>query len=360
MAIAKKQIGSYARALLEAIRDPIINVNTDGIIIDVNEAMEHMTGMTRQRLIGVDFSSHFTDPERAKGKLKEAILEGFSTDSSLGMRSRNKTTVDVLLSANVYKDASGDTIGVLFVARDYTIIKKAIRAMEEANKELESFSYSVSHDLRAPLRAIDGFSQILEEDYAEKLDDEGRRIMATIRNNTKRMGQLIDDLLDFSRLGRQAMNLKNTDMNDIAESVMIELSDASPGRKITWHVGRLPTAKADASLIRQVWFNLLSNSVKFTRTKKYAEIRISGRVKDGKSLYIVEDNGVGFDMRYADKLFGVFQRLHDEKEFEGTGVGLAIASRIIDRHEGKIWANAQVMRGATFYFELPRNENTAF
>jgi PAS domain S-box-containing protein len=352
MALAKKQIGGYARALLEAIRDPIINVNTDGMIIDINGAMEQITNAPREKIIGIHFSSYFTDQDIAIKKFNEALIKGFSIDSSLGLRSRNGTSMDVLLSANVYKDAAGEIIGVLFVARDYTPIKKAILSMQEANKELESFSYSVSHDLRAPLRAIDGFSQMLEEDYAEKLDSEGKRIIATIRKNAQRMSNLIDDLLSFSRLGRQALDLKNTNMDHVVQTVTKDLMDAFPGRKIKWDIDSLPDAKADVSLIRQVWFNILSNAVKFTRKNEHAKIRISGHVKDGKSIYFVEDNGVGFDMKYADKLFGVFQRLHSASEFEGTGVGLAITERIIKRHGGRIWADAAVLRGATFYFEL--------
>ena len=226
--------------------------------------------------------------------------------------------------------------------------------LEAANKELEAFSYSISHDLKAPLRAIDGFSQVVLEDYTEKLDDEGRRYLNIIRSNTQKMGQLIDDLLVFSRLGRQELRALSIDMGKLAKAVSEELKLAVPERKLKFTINTLIPAQGDQAMIRQVFVNLLSNAVKFTRPKERTVIEVDGRSEGNENVYTVKDNGVGFDMQYGNKLFGVFQRLHSSEEFEGTGVGLAIVQRIIHRHGGRVWAEGKVGEGATFYFTLPR------
>ena len=224
--------------------------------------------------------------------------------------------------------------------------------LEAANKELEAFSYSVSHDLRAPLRAIDGFSRIFIEDYADKLDDEGRRVLDVIRNNAQNMGQLIDDLLAFSRLGRKQIEPTTIDMQELARDVSGTLESSS---KSQINIEQLPTANGDRALLRQVFVNLISNAVKYSGTKENAPVEVGGRIENGENVYYVQDKGVGFDMKYAGKLFGVFQRLHSAEEFEGTGVGLAIVQRIVHRHGGRVWAESEVNRGATFYFALPQN-----
>lgn len=226
--------------------------------------------------------------------------------------------------------------------------------LEEANRDLDGFSYSVSHDLRAPLRAIGGFAKILVEDHAERLGEEGRRVTEVIRRNTERMGHLIDDLLAFSRLGRQPLQHSDVDMTSLARSVATELVD--PERAIELRIGDLPRAWGDGNLLRQVWFNLISNAIKYTRPRERATIEIEGKMDHGASVYTVRDNGVGFDERYVDKLFGVFQRLHGASEFEGTGVGLALVQRIVRRHDGWVRAEGKVGEGATFTFALHGKE----
>jgi signal transduction histidine kinase len=223
--------------------------------------------------------------------------------------------------------------------------------LEATNKELESFSYSVSHDLRAPLRAVDGYARMLEEDYAARLDDEGRRLLATVRGASRRMGQLIDDLLAFSRLGRQEPQRQPLDMTALAREVVGELNAAQLARV---DLGTLPGASADASLLRQVWGNLVGNALKYSGKRKDAHVEIGGQEDPEESVYWVRDNGVGFDPRYAAKLFGVFQRLHRAEEFPGTGVGLAIVQRVVARHGGRVWAESKPGEGACFYFSLPR------
>lgn len=228
--------------------------------------------------------------------------------------------------------------------------------LEDTNKELEAFSYSVSHDLRAPLRAIDGFSRVILEDYVDKLDDEGKRFLNIIRGNTQKMGQLIDDLLVFSRFGRQAIRASDIDMAKLAKAVSEEIKLAVPERKVQFTINTLSPAQGDKAMIRQVFANLLSNAIKFTRPKENAMIEVVGSNEGDENIYYVKDNGVGFDMQYVNKLFGVFQRLHSTEEFEGTGVGLAIVQRIIHRHGGRVWAEGKVNEGATFFFTLPRRE----
>jgi PAS domain S-box-containing protein len=230
--------------------------------------------------------------------------------------------------------------------------------LEQANKELEAFSYSVSHDLRAPLRAIDGFSRILVEDYSNKLDQDGNRLLEVVRKNAQNMGQLIDDLLAFSRLGRKAVELSPIDMTDLAKSVFEELNTADGARRPGFKLESIPPANGDRALMRQVFVNLLSNARKYSRLKEQPVIEVGGSTENGNHIYFVKDNGAGFDMQYVNKLFGVFQRLHGPEEFEGTGVGLAIVQRIIHRHGGKVWAEGKVNEGATFYFTLPREADT--
>ena len=237
-------------------------------------------------------------------------------------------------------------------------VQERTRELEVANHELESFSYSVSHDLRAPLRAMSGYAQELLEEHAESLNEEGRHFLRRIHDNANQMGRLIDDLLAFSRLGRQELKRAGIEMTALARTVLEELKAAHPGREIRENIDPLPRARGDASMVRQVWFNLLSNAVKFTGPRKVARIEIGAVEGAGEHTFRVKDNGVGFDMEYADKLFGVFQRLHGPEEFEGSGVGLALVSRIVERHGGRVWAEGRAGEGATVYFTLPADKET--
>jgi light-regulated signal transduction histidine kinase (bacteriophytochrome) len=228
--------------------------------------------------------------------------------------------------------------------------------LETSNSELESFSYSVSHDLRAPLRAMDGFAEMLQESYSDSLDDEGRRKLRVIRESSQKLGQLIDDLLAFSRLGRQTVSATQVDMKAMAAAVCEDLVAASPGPHPSFAIGSMPGAWCDRALIRQVWVNLLANAVKFSGKRQNPAIEAGGHTEGTQNIYYVRDNGAGFDMRYYKKLFGVFERLHSGAEFPGTGVGLAIVQRIVTRHGGRAWAEGKVGEGATFYFALPAQD----
>ncbi|MBK6679462.1 MAG: PAS domain S-box protein [Ignavibacteriales bacterium] len=245
------------------------------------------------------------------------------------------------------------------MALNSTLETRVIERTEElnaANKELEAFAYTVSHDLRAPLRAIDGFSKILMEDYYDTLDDQGRVVCKVISDNAETMGQLIDELLQFSRLSRSELHFLPVDLNPIISSLYEMLTTPEQREKIKFTCPILPVVKADPLMIKQVWQNLLSNAIKFSRKVEEPTVKIDFYEKNDSFVFTVEDNGAGFNMKYAAKLFGVFQRLHTIKEFEGTGVGLAIVQRIVHRHGGKVWAESELNAGAKFYFTLKKAE----
>lgn len=229
------------------------------------------------------------------------------------------------------------------------------RQLESANKELEAFSYSISHDLRAPLRAIIGFTAILEEDHGANLSDDAKRIMNVIKTNTLRMGHLIDDLLSFSRLARQDIKKTNIPTNKMVYEVIEEVIAENRNSKINWQVHEMPDIVGDISAMRQIWINLISNAVKYSAKKDEGQIEIGSEHRGGQTVFFVKDNGVGFDEKYKEKLFKVFQRLHSADEFEGTGVGLAIVEKIVSKHGGDVWAESALNKGAKFYFSLPND-----
>jgi light-regulated signal transduction histidine kinase (bacteriophytochrome) len=233
-------------------------------------------------------------------------------------------------------------------------VTERTQQLEAANRELEAFSYTISHDLRAPLRAVSGFTAILFEEYADAMPAEARGYLKRVKDSGDHMGHLVDDLLAFSRLGRQALRTQRVSMKGIVDRALAELSPALEGRQVELVIGELPDAECDPALIEQVFVNLLSNAFKYSRRREHARVEVGvleGNATEGPT-YFVRDNGAGFDMDYAGKLFGVFQRMHRSEDFEGTGVGLAIVHRVIERHGGRIWAEAKVDAGATFYFTL--------
>jgi len=304
-------------------------------------------------------------------------LDGFQTAALIRGRERSRHTPIIFLTASyesevqVFRGYALGAVDYVFkplrpeilrskvsvfvdLARTTEVVRKQAAQLEAANKDLESFSYSVSHDLRAPLRAIDGYSNILRESCGGQLGDEDKRVLGKILESTRRMGTLIEDLLAFSQLGRRSISATEIDMDALAREVVDELRTA-PGQQVPPCILKpLPLGWGDRSLIRQVWLNLLSNAIKFTGTREVPSIEVGGSSEDARNVYYVKDNGAGFDMRYYDKLFGVFQRLHSTKEFPGTGVGLAIVQRVVVRHGGRAWAEGKSGEGATFYFALPK------
>lgn len=250
-------------------------------------------------------------------------------------------------------DATADVLEKLNTELERRVAERTAQ-LEAANRDLEGFTYSVSHDLRTPLRAIDGFARTLLEDHAEALDDEGRRLLGVVCERARWMGVLIDELLDLSRLRHSPLSASALDMAALVQSALDEVVGAA-GEAPRWHceIGPLPAASGDPMLIRQVWVNLLSNAFKFSAKSAHPSVEVSGSMNGAELVYCVKDNGAGFDMRYYDKLFGVFQRLHRTEEFPGTGVGLAIVKRVVERHGGRVWAESQPGQGAAFYFSLP-------
>jgi len=302
---------------------------------------------------------------------RQVIDTGTSLTHEMQLRLPNGETAIIEAHLEPVLDGEGRCTHVLWVGRNVSErwhAQEAVRRMnaeleqrvaertaqlEAANKELEAFAYSISHDLRAPARALDGYAGILTEDYGTRFDAEGLRLCGVIRSEAQRLGRLIDDLLRFSRLGRTAMRMVPVDMTALVQGVIEELVPASDPGRIACHVAPLPPVLGDGALLRQVWVNLLANAVKFTGRRPAAVIDVSGRVEGHEAIYTVADNGAGFDMAYQEKLFGVFQRLHTDHEFLGTGVGLAIVQRVIHRHGGRVWAEGQVDHGARFSFALP-------
>ena len=258
------------------------------------------------------------------------------------------------------RNEEGVIVGSVVTARDITERRRIDLALAEhsakleaLNKELESFTYSVSHDLRAPLRAIDGYSRMILKRQGNQFDEDTKRLFDVIRNNAKMMGQLIDDLLALSRLGREALSLSRLSMNELTNDVWDELTANNPDRPMNLKIEPVPMCLGDRSLIKQVLVNLISNAIKFTRIREVPLIEAGGYATETEHIFYIRDNGIGFDMRYYDKLFGVFQRLHSNEGYEGTGIGLTIVQRIINRHGGRVWAESEPDKGATFYFTLP-------
>ncbi len=236
-------------------------------------------------------------------------------------------------------------------------VDERTRELQAANADLESFSYSVSHDLRAPLRAVDGYCQMFIEDFGEGVSAQGRLILDKARAGAGRMNQLIDDLLRFARFNRQPLHTRPVQMADLVRGVVARFDEPLRERGVEVRIGELPDCPADGALLEQVFTNLISNALKFTAGRTDTRIEIGATRDAGQQVYFVKDNGVGFDMRYADRLFGVFQRLHSQSEFEGTGIGLSIVQRIVRRHGGRTWAESTLQKGATFYFSLPQGSD---
>ena len=351
------------------------SIGKNNLFVDINDVELSWVGYTRDEVIGKKTIFDFLVPEDHY-KLKlfiEQLNQGkINSIKDLEVRYLRKdgTSFDAILNSTIIFNNDGRSARSRTVVLDNSEIKKSQAKITElneelasnnqqlikANEELESFSYSVSHDLRAPLRAIDGYCEILKEDYEHNLDEEGKRVLSVIIQNSKRMGVLIDDLLDFSRLGRKQLRLGEVNSNIILEELKVDLKI---DEKINIEIKELVNCIADRSLLKHVWQNLLSNSLKYTSKIMKPSIRISSYIDKESVVYCIEDNGVGFEEKYKHKLFQVFQRLHHNDEYEGTGVGLAIVQRIISKHNGEVWAESVPNQHTKFYFSIPINTNYA-
>lgn len=349
------------------------SIGDNNLFVEINDVELSWTGYTREEVIGKMTIYDFLIPEdhyKIQSFLKELKLGLSSSIKDLEVKYRRKdgSTFDAILNSTILFNDKGKSTRSRTVVLDNSEIKKSQAKINllnqelennnlqlvKANEELESFSYSVSHDLRAPLRAIDGYCEILREDYEQNLDHEGKRVLNVIVQNTKRMGVLIDDLLDFSRLGRKVMRMAEVNQNAVIEELISELNI---DKNTSINIELLHNCLADRSLMKQIWQNLLSNSLKYSSKNMKPCIRISSYINNTEIVYCIEDNGVGFDEKYKHKLFQVFQRLHHDDEYEGTGVGLAIVHRIVAKHKGNVWAESTPNLSTKFYFSIPINRS---
>ncbi len=344
--------------LVEQLINKILDAGQATIVLRKQtgfEGVRHLLSLDRDNSDMDDFRLAVDQMimEEKQSLRRRALDSTATTHSTIGLLSIG-TLLQFILLSSVYYLIRHDINARRRVA---TELQRRGEQLEAANKELEAFSYSVSHDLRAPLRHIDGYVNLLEKSAARVLDENGNRYLQTISDSAKQMGRLIDELLVFSRMGRTDMANTPVSLNQLIKEVLQTLQHETDGRSISWSIASLPVVRADPSMLRLVLVNLVSNAIKFTKTRPLAKIEI-GTLPDTTEevLCYVRDNGVGFDMRYVDKLFGVFQRLHRPEEFEGTGIGLANVRRIIQRHGGRTWADGSVDGGATFYFSLPKRE----
>ena len=366
-----KDTNHFLNAILENIPNMIFVKEANGLrFVRFNRAGEILLGLGRDELLGKNDYDLFpkTQADEFVKKDREVLLKGKMHDISEEPITTKEGDKWLHTKKIPIEDETGKAQYLLGISEDITESRQYIKAIKQlnselektvtqlisANKEMEAFTYSVSHDLRAPLRIIDGFGEILLKDYSHAFDEEGKHTLGVIMGNAKHMGQLIDDLLNLSRLGRAQLAIKKADMHEIVEDVIHAISMVDlQMTKAEIKVHPLKACECDISLMRQVWINLISNAVKYSRKREQPVIDIGWEDRNGETVYYVKDNGVGFDMKYYNKLFGVFQRLHKISEFEGTGVGLALVFRIISKHNGKIWAEAVENEGATFYFTLP-------
>jgi PAS domain S-box-containing protein len=356
--------------MVSEIKDyAIFMLDPEGKIVSWNAGAQRIKGYNSEEILGRDFTCFYTAEDVKEGKPEATLIRAAQEGrtETEGWRVRKDGSIfwaNVVVTA--LQDPQGRLRGFAKIARDMSDRKRMESELEAtnaqllaSNHELEAFCYSISHDLRAPLRAIDGFSQALLEDYSGRLDGTAKVYLERVRNGTQRMAALIDDLLALSRITRAEIERQPIDLTEMAQSVARDLSRQDPARKVEFAIAPDLEAEADARLMRTVLENLLGNAWKFTSRRAYARIEFGRTRLDGSSAFFVRDNGAGFDPAYASRLFGAFQRLHKVSEFPGTGVGLASVQRVISRHGGRVWAQSGVDQGATFYFTLLPGPTTA-
>jgi PAS domain S-box-containing protein len=379
---ALQMAGTYNRRLIEASLDPLVTIGPDGRITDVNEATAKITGCSRPELLGTDFVDYFTDPLKAQAGYQQVFREGTVRDYALEIRHKDGTKIPVLYNATVYRDDAGKVIGVFAAARDMTEhlkseemiqrtydelevrvqertsdLNKAVEQLETVNRELNDFAYVVSHDLKAPLRAISTLASILANDYREKLDADGQEQLELLTGRVKRMYNLIEGILQYSRIGRVSEEAaENVDLNEVISQVIDLTSPPAHIRVIIDN--QLPIISGDRTRLQQIFQNLIGNALKYMN-KPQGEVHIGFTNDDGQMKFYVVDNGPGIEEKHFEKIFKIFQTLHPRDEIESTGIGLAIVKKIVEAYEGKIWVESTAGLGTTFYFTLRNKENVS-
>ncbi|MGB9939098.1 AAA family ATPase [Methanosarcina sp.] len=356
-----KLVSKYNRSLIEASLDPLVTIGPDGKITDVNKATELVTGYSREELIGTDFSEYFTKPEKARKGYQHVFQKGLVRDYPLRIQHKDGHITPVLYNASIYRDESGEVIGIFAAARDITELKKTeiilklkLGELARSNAELEQFAYVASHDLQEPLRMITSYLQLLQRKYQGELDDKADKYINFAVDGASRMQSLINDLLEFSRVTTKAREFEPVECELILDRVLSDLEISIKENKAIISYDPLPEVIADNTQLAQVFQNLISNAIKF-RSKELPEIYISAEKKEDQWLFSVSDNGIGIDPKYSDRIFEVFKRLHKREEYPGTGIGLSICKKIVERHGGNIWVESEPGKGSTFYFTLPIN-----
>ena len=352
----------YSRSLIEASLDPLVTISKAGKITDVNKATEEVTGCIREELIGSDFSDYFTEPQEARTGYQKVFTEGLVKDYPLAIRHKSGRITDVLYNASIYRNPQGDIQGIFAAARDITErkameneIKLTLEKLKQSNSELEQFAYVASHDLQEPLRMVASYVQLLERRYKGKLDADADEFIAYAVDGANRMRGLIDDLLTYSRVARLGKPFEPTDLESTLKIVLLNLqASIKENNAIVTH-DKLPVVVADGGQLVQLLQNLIGNAIKF-HGKDPPHVHVSAQAKENEYLFSVCDNGIGIAPEYYDRLFKIFQRLHTREEYPGSGIGLAVCKRIVERHGGRIWIASQVGKGSTIYFTLNRQK----
>ncbi len=351
----------YARSLLEASLDPLVTISAQGKITDVNQATENVTGCTRQELIGSDFSDYFTEPDKARAGYKQVFTEGFVKDYPLAIRDKSGKVTEVLYNASIYRDPNGEVQGVFAAARDITKrvameneLRQTMDKLKQSNAELEQFAYVASHDLQEPLRMVASYVQLLERRYKGKLDSDADEFIGYAVDGANRMRNLIDDLLTYSRVSRLGKPFEPTDLESTLGIVLENLRASIADNCAVVTHDKLPVVTADSGQMVQIFQNLIGNSIKF-HGKEPPRVHVSVKSQGDCYQFAVSDNGIGIDPQYFDRLFRIFQRLHSKQEYPGSGIGLVICKKIVERHGGRIWIESQLGKGSTVYFTIRKS-----
>ena len=376
-----KLSNEYNRNLIETSLDPLVTIGQDGMITDVNRATEDVTGYVRSEIVGTDFADYFTKPDKAKKGYKLVFQEGIVRDYPLEIKHKNGSITPVLYNAAVYKDEFDEVIGVFAAARDITKLKNAEKELREywksleeqveirteelakrteelanSNADLKQFAYVASHDLREPLRMITSFLQLIEQRYKDQLDKDANEFIGFAVDGAKRLDKMIMDLLEYSRVANKEIMFEDVDLKKVLYHVKTNLKVLIDENDATINFDSLPCVKGDSYQFILLFQNLISNAIKY-RQEEAPIIHVSVDKKDNQYVFSVKDNGMGIDSKYLEGIFNIFKRLHTHEEYEGTGIGLAIAQRIVHQHGGEIWAESEKGNGSTFHFTIPITAN---